>query len=74
MALHRRGIRSLMVEGGAATLQSFIDRGLWDEAWRERSTVVLGSGVPGPKMPVGIPASAESCFGHCLEHWRNAGA
>ena len=73
VALHRRGISSLMVEGGAATLQSFIDRGLWDEAWRECSTVTLGSGVPGPKMPIGIPKAVELRFGHSLEHWRNAG-
>jgi diaminohydroxyphosphoribosylaminopyrimidine deaminase / 5-amino-6-(5-phosphoribosylamino)uracil reductase len=31
-SLHRRNIQSLMVEGGAQLLQSFIDEGLWDEA------------------------------------------
>ncbi len=30
--LYTRGIQSMMVEGGAMLLQSFIDAGLWDEA------------------------------------------
>jgi len=30
--LHQRNITSLIVEGGAVLLQSFIDSGLWDEA------------------------------------------
>lgn len=30
--LHKRNILSLLVEGGAFTLQSFLDSGLWDEA------------------------------------------
>lgn len=48
------GVQSLLVEGGAQTLQSFIDQGLWDEAWVELSPEVLGSGVPEPRMPVGV--------------------
>lgn len=72
VALRRQGIRSLLVEGGCQTLQSFIDRGLWDEAWEELSEVVLGSGVPGPRMPVGVVRRAETAFGVSLNHWRNA--
>lgn len=30
--LHERGIQSLIVEGGQKLLNSFIDRGIWDEA------------------------------------------
>lgn len=39
--LRREGVQSLLVEGGAATLQSFIERDLWDEAWEEHSEKVL---------------------------------
>lgn len=42
--------QSLLVEGGAQTLQSFIDADLWDEAYIERSDMVLGDGVRAPKL------------------------
>lgn len=35
--LHQSGVQSLMVEGGACVLNSFIDSGLWDEAYIFRS-------------------------------------
>lgn len=37
------GVSSLLVEGGASLLQSFIDSGLWDEARVDVSAVRLGS-------------------------------
>lgn len=46
--LMQEGIGSLLVEGGAYTLQSFIDLGLWDEIWVTQSGLVLGSGVKAP--------------------------
>lgn len=49
--LHQRGVQTLLVEGGRETLQSFIDRGLWDEAWEECAALELGEGVPAPSMP-----------------------
>lgn len=48
--LYKRGIQSLMVEGGAKLLQQFIDKGLWDEARIEIAPFDLGSGVPAPEM------------------------
>lgn len=48
--LYKRGIQSLMVEGGARLLQHFIDAGLWDEARIEIAPLHLGEGVPAPKM------------------------
>lgn len=70
-ALHEQGIQSLLVEGGSQTIQSFIDRGLWDEAREELSTLVLGSGVPVPKMPVGVIRRSETSFGVTINHWTN---
>lgn len=46
--LHERGIQSLMVEGGAGLLQSFIDEGLWDEARVEVAPFAIGNGVKAP--------------------------
>jgi diaminohydroxyphosphoribosylaminopyrimidine deaminase/5-amino-6-(5-phosphoribosylamino)uracil reductase len=36
------------VEGGAKTLQSFLDDGLWDEARVFTSKTVLGNGIKAP--------------------------
>lgn len=41
---------SLLVEGGAQTLQSFLDADLWDEVYIERSPIILGDGVAAPKI------------------------
>ncbi len=40
--LYKRGITSLLVEGGAKILRAFIDSGLWDVARVETSPVRLG--------------------------------
>ena len=48
--LYKRGIQSLMVEGGAQLLQHFIETGLWDEARVEIAPFVLGNGILAPKM------------------------
>lgn len=49
--LHTRNIQSLLVEGGTKVLQSFIDRGLWDEAWEEIGDTPLGTdGVDAPTI------------------------
>lgn len=47
--LHRRGVQSLLVEGGAGLLGSFLEAGLWDEIRRFRSPVRFGGeGIPAP--------------------------
>lgn len=43
-------IQSVLVEGGRETLQSFIDRDLWDEAYIEKSGIILGKGVVAPSI------------------------
>lgn len=43
-------IQSLIVEGGAVTLNSFIDAGLWDEARVFRGSGVFNHGIEAPKM------------------------
>lgn len=44
------GITSLMVEGGAKLLQSFLDDGCYDEVRIERSTLKIGEGIKAPKI------------------------
>lgn len=70
-ALYRQGVQSLLVEGGQQTLQSLIDQGLWDEAYVELSTMELESGVPEPRMPVGVKLSTERAFGVSIWHYTN---
>ena len=67
--LYRMGVQSLLVEGGQQTLQSFIDQGLWDEAFVELSTETLGSGVPEPRMPVGVTLNTEQYMGAMVWHY-----
>ena len=48
--LYQHGIQSLMVEGGARLLESFLQEGLWDEARVEESSCQLCQGVPAPSV------------------------
>ncbi|SCC26314.1 diaminohydroxyphosphoribosylaminopyrimidine deaminase [Chitinophaga costaii] len=54
--LHARSVQSVLVEGGAFTLQQFIDSGLWDEA----RVIVGAASIPqGVRAPVLTQASLE---------------
>jgi diaminohydroxyphosphoribosylaminopyrimidine deaminase/5-amino-6-(5-phosphoribosylamino)uracil reductase len=48
--LYKANILSLMVEGGAGLLQSFIDEGLWDEARVFETTNLLNEGLQAPLL------------------------
>lgn len=66
--LYERGIQSLLVEGGRCTLQSFIDRGDWDEAWEECADMQLHEGVKAPTMPT-EPNEQLAIWGVTFRHW-----
>ncbi len=48
--LHRNNINSVIIEGGAQTLQSFIDSNLWDEARVFTGNIDFNEGVKAPKF------------------------
>ena len=48
--LYQRKIQSIIIEGGTILLQSFIDLGLWDEAFILKSTLILEDGINAPKI------------------------
>jgi diaminohydroxyphosphoribosylaminopyrimidine deaminase/5-amino-6-(5-phosphoribosylamino)uracil reductase len=48
--LHRRSIRSLIVEGGATLLKAFLEQGLWDEARVIQGTPLFLKGTPAPVL------------------------
>lgn len=62
--LHSGGVQTLLVEGGRALLQSFIDTGCWDEAFVETSPVMLGGGVPAPMLKNAEIVSSKFYLGH----------
>ena len=51
--LKRRGMISLLVEGGSELLSHFIGRGLWDEARVITGAQNFGSGTPAPMIQAG---------------------
>ena len=48
--LYKHKIQSLIVEGGAKTLQTFIDENLWDEARIFTGAVIFSEGVKRPEF------------------------
>lgn len=73
-ALAAREVQSLLVEGGRRTLESFLEAGLWDEIWRERSPLAAGGGVPAPRLPRHLAPEPLSLFGARLLHYVRPGA
>lgn len=72
--LYRRNITSLLVEGGAMVLRSFIEAGLWDAARVETAPFSLGArgAVRAPSLPPGsMPSSTVMIDGRRLDFYSN---
>ena len=68
--LHSARINSLLVEGGATVLQSFINASLWDEARVEiNPSLELGCGVVAPSFPLDSPGRREMLAGNEILHF-----
>jgi len=61
--IYERNIHSVMIEGGASILSSFIEAGLWDEANIEVSPLRITEGVKAPILQF-QPISRKSFEGH----------
>lgn len=68
--LFSKNIQSVLIEGGAVTLQQFMDKGLWDEVRIFTSPQTFGSGLPAPAR-AGNLISTESVFTDTLLTYRN---
>ena len=69
--LRKEGITSLMVEGGAKLLQSFIKDGLYDEIRVEESPALIGEGVKSPTLPEDVyPVAREICRDNVITFYR----
>ena len=69
---YRQGIQSLLVEGGARLLQSFIDAGMWDEAYVETGDLVLCQGVSAPCIGHAVTDSFDIIEGNTMTIYRNS--
>ncbi|MCR9016893.1 bifunctional diaminohydroxyphosphoribosylaminopyrimidine deaminase/5-amino-6-(5-phosphoribosylamino)uracil reductase RibD [Aquiflexum gelatinilyticum] len=66
--LYQRKIQSLIVEGGAQVLKSFIENELWDEARVFTGQVQFGKGIPAPLIK-GKLLSESEIVGDRLAVW-----
>lgn len=55
---------SLIVEGGAKTHQSFLERGLWDELRVETAPLVFADGTRAPQLPGNIDLVSQEIYDH----------
>lgn len=70
-ALYQLKIQSVIVEGGAKLLQSFIDEGLWDEARViTNRQLAISNGVPAPTLNDFEKMDEQSIFSDTIEFYR----
>lgn len=70
-ALYRMNILSVLVEGGARVLQSFIDEGMWDEARVITGrNCIAGKGLAAPVLTQARLAKEESVFTDHIAYYR----
>lgn len=69
--IYKRKIQSLIVEGGAKLLQSFINQNLWDEARVFRSDTIFGEGIEAPQFGRGRILEREQLTGNELTIFKN---
>ena len=70
--LMAKGGQSLLVEGGAKTLQSFIAAGLWDTIRVETSPEKLPGGTEAPSIPAdALPSYVEHEDGNTISYYTN---
>lgn len=61
--LHAHHIQSLIVEGGRKTLDSFLEKGLWDEIRVEMNTgLTVGGGTRAPQLPANVQVLSQKVY------------
>lgn len=68
--LYNNNINSVIIEGGAKTLQMFINENLWDEARVFTSSITFKTGVQAPKFS-GTLVSEENILTDILRTYKN---
>ncbi len=67
--LYAQKVQRLLVEGGSMLLQSFIDTGLWDEAFVEEAPFSLGGGVKAPCIGNAYKKEENESFGRQISRF-----
>jgi riboflavin-specific deaminase-like protein len=71
-ALYRMNIQSVLVEGGAYLLQSFIDEEMWDEARViTNEQLSIGAGLPAPVLKNEMLKNVEHIFSDVIRTYKN---
>lgn len=68
--LYNRNIQSIIIEGGSALLNSFLERNLWDEARVFTAAVGFENGISAPNIS-GQPLTNNTVGADTLEIYRN---
>jgi len=69
---YEENLQSILVEGGAALIQSFINKGLWDEARViTNPQLAIPKGLPAPVLPQTVPAKTEQIATDTLSTYIN---
>ena len=72
--LYKNQVLSVLVEGGAKTLQAFLDHGLWDEARVLKGPITFGAGLKAPILKTNISSEKKldgdylAIYTHDKEH------
>ncbi len=71
--LWEEGVQTVLVEGGAQLLQSFINSGLWDECYVERGLVNICGKVAAPHLgSEAVLVGRTTAFGNEVSYWRRS--
>ena len=71
--LYKKGIQSLIVEGGTRLLQSFIDNNFWDETRVIKNTeLLLQEGIPSPVLKNNVRFNQEWVGNDVINYYSNS--
>lgn len=69
--LYQMNIQSVLVEGGAKTLQMFINHKLWDEAIVIQNNLIVKNGIEAPKLKSGRFLHSVQSGGDRISYFKN---
>lgn len=68
--LYTKNIHSVLVEGGATLLKSFIEEGCWDEANIETAPFTINDGIKAPTLTDSVVEFEKTIDNHLWTHYR----